>query len=1272
MRGTSFTQKLSRSVASRRLRVAVAITGSAIAAGAAAAAPAVSQASATFVPQMPSLATIAGTQSNPAPWNEWQGDEGSAGQLSILGVVDPAQVLPTYEPAQGSTAVPNLSVFDGSNPTDSDTSTPYESGTVGTPGPLAGYCGSGDWDAESGESGTAPTPSSQPVGVTLPLGPYYFPHIVLNANGSLTGYFDYRPKDEDEAVVAATSTDGGKDWTFDDQALEQNAGYCASSDTNDDGQGHPNVLNFGGSTSTGDVTSGGTNDLFTLQRPAGDNAGVGMLVHSLSGASASQPLAGLPKSQPVGIDPDSFDADSSAVTVPAQGNGTVSLTVENTGRYGQVGALVPGGFVDLGRSGTAIAGNSGAADVIDCTGVTASTPASDAALGSPSSPAPGTPGQLTGCSVAGSSSITVDPQDMIEQVLGYTSTKTGDTAASTTEWSVPAGPNTETGDSAVGTNKGKFYISPAPSTSSVGFTYELSGITLNINAPSRVYVDGNTAYCAQSNNNPTTEVENCTAGAGGAAWTAAQGEPILTDPVVPTGSEMTSGLDGPDGIVGELHSFPTDGSFNVPSNATYVMYTEKLLDYYVAGETNGDSLDNVVNSAGDPTFGTAGSSAAFDISFDPWQYLPEDLASQITTSGSGAAETFGAGANGITITMGDQTTGDYLTIDCTAATTGSSSTPSGANGSALVAVGSTDWLTGCTITRATTSAGVAVPSGQLASFYGDDLAKNSMLGPPGAALGNPAQLQQQGEGKAASDPTNSSKLYSNNEDYAVIRVAWTTDGVNFYTAGLQNGGLISGSDSGSVASSIGTCAADASYTDLTNPDQQCNPTDASGNVDLNKYATPGTADATEMRWPGSAGTIIYNASTGEDELFLSGAWGGDGDSDAFNQVWYATSKDGLNWSVPTSVVSTDYSFSASAAQNQALAAGKDQPLGISAYYSGRAYGPSVVPNPDGGGLEMIFAGYRIPKGSGSVGDVLGTNADDQYTIGNGGNGDDPSAYRNVLVDNLAQSTAAAISFSAPSGSAVYGGSATLSATSQSSEPTTFAVAFTSSPSVCTVNGSTVHYVGVGSCVIDANQPAGDGYAVAGTQSVTIKVAPAPLRVIAPSLTITYGQAVPALHPTYSGLVNGDTSATVSAKCAAAYRRAGRSAITCSGVTDPDYTVTYTNGVLTVDRAATRTALKVAIKELRHGKSELVATVTVASGRKQVFGKVRLYDKGNVIATVALERGKATVSLAKLSSGVHKLDAAYLRSDDHTASSSRTVTVAVKRARTQRHHHQTKR
>ena len=162
----------------------------------------------------------------------------------------------------------------------------------------------------------------------------------------------------------------------------------------------------------------------------------------------------------------------------------------------------------------------------------------------------------------------------------------------------------------------------------------------------------------------------------------------------------------------------------------------------------------------------------------------------------------------------------------------------------------------------------------------------------------------------------------------MLRVAYTTNGVDFSTTGLANGGVISGQgiENGS------------SYNDISNPDQTSSP------ANLNQY-TPGTADATEMRFVGSAGSIVVNPD-GSYGLFLSGAWAADGDSDSFNQVFYSSSTNGETWTTPVDVVSTDYTFAASVAQEASLGAncaslpqGCNAALGISAYYSGRAYAP---------------------------------------------------------------------------------------------------------------------------------------------------------------------------------------------------------------------------------------------------------------------------------------------------------------------------------------------
>jgi hypothetical protein len=1331
----------------------VAAAGSGVIAAAVLALAPQAMADPSYTPATPQLATIADGTSANAPWNEWQGDSagsGLTGPFTLAGnsasLVNPAQVLPTYEPAAGSTAYPNVALDQGAGSGDSDSlpaDLPYQSGVVGSPGPLAGYCGSGDFNTETGlAQANQPSVSTQPTGETLPLGPDYFPHVVLNANGSLTGYFDYRPKDENEAVMAATSTDGGKTWTYDQEALQQDPNYCASADTNDDGQGHPNVLNFGGTTTAGDVTSGGTNDLVALQRAAGDNVGVGMLVHNLTaaGATAGHPLGSLPSGQPTGVDPDTFDADTSAVTVPtvAQVTGGASpatLNVASTGAVGTVNALVAGGFVDLGTSGTPSSGNAGASGVIQCTGVSPSSDPSDSSLGTPSAPASGPPGQLTGCEVAtGSTAVDVAPQDMLEQVVGYVSAQTPTSSASNAQTAptvgpsdatfpitLPTGPDAETADGGYG----QIDVSPstgdaavtAATASDLGFTYELTGQTLNVNAPDRYYIDGTPVYCTQGNNNPTSEIEDCTVPVGTSSPSVAVGDPILADPIIPAATSMTTGLIAPDGIVGELHSFPTDSSFSIPSNATYVMYDEKKVNYYVAGELNKDlcgiaEVTTVKASKDDPacpaatittTPDTFPVAIPYDITFNPWEYIAEDFGSQLTVTpatGSGATDagqnegTFALSGANIDFTMGDNTTGNYDQIQCTgvetvstpedsnsSATTNDTLSPVNANAGSLQS-GANDAFTGCEITGDTAVAGAH--GGNTTSF-----GTNTFIAPPGAALAQPNQLQQTGEGKAASKATNADKLYSNNEDLEVLRAAWTTDGVNYYSQGLQNNGLISGTDSSSIANqtgTTGTCASDTSYTDLSNPNTACSPENTGGNVNLNKYSAAGSQLATEERWPGSGGSIIYNPTTGEDELFLSGAWVGDGDSDAFNQVYYATSTDGLNWTVPKTVVSTDYSFSASEQQDTALLQGTDQPVGISAYYSGRAYGPTVVPNPNGAGFWMVFAGYNVPKGAGTAGDFLnptpalsgtdayvgsGQTSAAQWHVGSGGNGDDPAMYRNILVDDIDVNSAPTLTFTAPTG-AVYGGSAALSATSNSTAAITYSIDSTSGKGVCSVSGTTLTYTGVGSCVLDVNQPVGDGYADAASVTKTVTVAAAPLTITASSATMTQGGTVPIITPSYSGFVNHDSVSSLTTKpnCYTAAQSsslpANYSSI-CSAAADPNYAISYINGLVTVTASgvvvpeATKTKLTASPATLTT-KQKLRLTVDVTSATVAPRGTVKIYDGSKLLKTTTLSgAGKATVTLT-LKAGSHKLHAVYAGSAAFKTSTSSIVKVKVKQVK----------
>jgi len=82
-----------------------------------------------------------------------------------------------------------------------------------------------------------------------------------------------------------------------------------------------------------------------------------------------------------------------------------------------------------------------------------------------------------------------------------------------------------------------------------------------------------------------------------------------------------------------------------------------------------------------------------------------------------------------------------------------------------------------------------------------------------------------------------------------------------------------------------------------------------------------------------------------------------------------------------------------------------------------------------------------------------------------------------------------------------------------------------------------------------------------------------LTITASSPSVAYGAAVPTITPIYSGWANGDssTSLTTQATCTTAYTTASapgsNPTTSCSGAKDPNYTITYAAGSVTVTQAS---------------------------------------------------------------------------------------------------------
>jgi MYXO-CTERM domain-containing protein len=154
--------------------------------------------------------------------------------------------------------------------------------TVSAPAARAQITG-GPWVLSQGtvQNPLASYPSSNPG--TSAMQPFY-QGFVTGDETTAQGYFDYRIKDVEEAVVAAISHDRGATWTFQSKTLDflspSLANDAAAAD--DSGEGHPFVMTVGGKTR-----------LYTLDRSATYVDSAGLVVRELS-PTMGDPLAGAP------------------------------------------------------------------------------------------------------------------------------------------------------------------------------------------------------------------------------------------------------------------------------------------------------------------------------------------------------------------------------------------------------------------------------------------------------------------------------------------------------------------------------------------------------------------------------------------------------------------------------------------------------------------------------------------------------------------------------------------------------------------------------------------------------------------------------------------------------------------------------------------------------------------------------------------------------------------------------------------------------------------
>jgi hypothetical protein len=174
-------------------------------------------------------------------------------------------------------------------------------------------------------------------------------------------------------------------------------------------------------------------------------------------------------------------------------------------------------------------------------------------------------------------------------------------------------------------------------------------------------------------------------------------------------------------------------------------------------------------------------------------------------------------------------------------------------------------------------------------------------------------------------------------------------------------------------------------------------------------------------------------------------------------------------------------------------------------------------------------------------------------------------------------------------------------------------------------------------------------------AVSIAIAPAPLVVQANNAAKVYGEALPAFTGSGTGFVNGDSMASLGgtlsfSTAATATSAPGSYSVTPSGVSSPNYTVTFAAGTLTVDKASTALTLTTTPNPSNNNQTvQLRAVVSaVAPGAGTATGTVEFRENGTLLGTATLVNGVATFN-KNFKKGTHPLTATYAGNTNFTGS-----------------------
>jgi large repetitive protein len=226
---------------------------------------------------------------------------------------------------------------------------------------------------------------------------------------------------------------------------------------------------------------------------------------------------------------------------------------------------------------------------------------------------------------------------------------------------------------------------------------------------------------------------------------------------------------------------------------------------------------------------------------------------------------------------------------------------------------------------------------------------------------------------------------------------------------------------------------------------------------------------------------------------------------------------------------------------------------------------------------------------------------------------------------------------------------TVSATSNSSGAITYSLV---SGNATVTKAGLVTLNGTGPVTIDASQTA-NGFFIAGTLNASFTVSAAGLTVSANNATRLYGAA----NPTFTGSVTGqkysDNFSESFSTTAVVTSAAGQYSIVpaAAGTDLSDYTVTTTDGTLTIAQAPTTTSVSAGSTQINPGQSVTLTAQVLSTTSGTPTGMVTFFDNGAPLQTVTLAGGMASYTTTLSPGAAHTITVSYLGDPNFLPSTS---------------------